>query len=64
MTNDRQRYYSRPATDVYSRKKIDQMIDRLSRLHDLNRDKIKRLKGAITALEGLILGKMVEKEEE
>ncbi len=52
MTNDRQqRYYSRPATDVYSRKQIDRMIDRLSHLHDLNRDKIKTLKGALTALE-------------
>ncbi len=62
MTNDRQRYYSRPATDVYSRKQIDKMVDRLSRLHDLNRDKIKSLKGALAALETLILKEKLNKE--
>ncbi len=42
------------STDVYSRKHIDREVDRWSRLHDVNKQKIRDLKGRLDRLEGLI----------
>ncbi len=54
MTKGPQKYWSRPATDVYSRKQVDRVTDRLSRLHDLNRDKYISLKQRVAVLESLL----------
>lgn len=42
--------YSRPATDVYSRKHIDKQFDRFERLYDLQKKRIKDLEQSLAEI--------------
>ncbi len=50
------------STDVYSRKKIDKEIDRLSRLHDLSTKRIRDLQRDITDLKRMLGAVLIEQD--